>query len=187
MLLDFLEIRASQQQVVAAAGLTEAILTGGARVDQLAEAVSVLAPGHVLVGRYESSVEQLVEVVRDLQLPACVEWQGDFRDRVTGREFSLGHYSVITGATADMTQLYVVDPDAESLYLNGTIGRDAFRDKWWVDNMTPAEDGRHEMMRGFGLFFLVVPAATMERCATYNLSRVDTAFVRRYSHQLPPQ
>src|SRR5574342_478492 len=97
MLLENIGVEASQEAITEAAGARSRIARHGTRVDQLAKAVHVLAPGARLWYKEKASAEDLVYVLDICEYPVGVEWQGFFEDRIEDEEegADYGHYSVI--------------------------------------------------------------------------------------------
>lgn len=80
MLLAYLGIEVAQDAVAEAGGANDLIEMNGMRVDQLAKAVSILAPQARFWWKTNADLDELVTIVRKYQYPVGVEWQGVFED-----------------------------------------------------------------------------------------------------------
>jgi hypothetical protein len=80
MLLSNAGVDVTQEAVAAAGGASSLIAMNGMRVDQLARAVSRLAPGLVFYYKDHATMDELVRIVVDYRTPVGVEWQGLFED-----------------------------------------------------------------------------------------------------------
>lgn len=169
----------SQDAIALEAGVAATIKTNGSRIDQLADAVSKLAPDCVLMGRFESTLELLITVTDDLGLPVGVEWQGWFR-RSDGSQFDIGHFSVIEKVHRSLGSMEIVDPDAESVCAEGSIRIANFMARWWEDNeIIPGVKSRT-----FRLAFVIVPKSREGELRALGFAPVTYDFVKSASIDL---
>jgi hypothetical protein len=160
MLLEAYGVHASQQEIAAAAGVEDTIARIGSRIDQLAAAVTAIAPAFVTMGMYGATVRDLASVTNDLGLAVGVEWQSTFRG--PSGDFDVGHYSLVVSVDEVEGYITLIDPDDNSHFAEGRIAMDAFERRWWEDN--ELEPGKKS--RSWRLAFTVVPAelvAPLER------------------------
>jgi len=78
MLLNFIGIFVTQEQIVDASGVRGKLPTHGMTVAEMGKAVSVLAPSFEFWSKMHSTISELSEVVNLHQYPVGVEWQGVF-------------------------------------------------------------------------------------------------------------
>src|SRR5258705_9741263 len=113
MLLSNVGVAVTQQEVALAGGAEDLIEMHGMRVDQLAQAVKVLAPSAQFWFKALSTTDDVAELVLEHKYPVGMEWQGlfdDEGDEIDDPEPDYGHYSVITYVDHDKAQLIIVDP-----------------------------------------------------------------------------
>ncbi|MBK8026527.1 MAG: C39 family peptidase [Chloroflexi bacterium] len=128
----------SQDRVAEATGIRSHIPTRGCRVDQLAAAVQDLTPDYLLMGKYDSSVEDLVEITVNRGLPVAVEWRGTFLEP-NGHVWEEGHYSIVETVNLAARTLNLIDPfnGNNIAHQNGRMLIDDFVQRWWDDNYLP--------------------------------------------------
>lgn len=142
MLFSFYGLKVSQDEVAAAAGVTQTIVFDrGTRIDQLAKAVETLYPSeYILLAQYNSSIRQLAQLTDEYRLPVGVEWQGLFRWD-DGTYSQLGHYSVIVGVDQANGILKLLDPEEQNtLTPTGQISIKEFKRRWWEIDSIPYVD-----------------------------------------------
>jgi hypothetical protein len=137
MMLECYGHSVSPFEIADAAGVSGSIELHGSRIDQLAFAVSKVAPGFVLLGKFESDLELLIRLTEEMRVPVGVEWQGSFR-RDDGTTFDVGHYSILTGVNLPRGTMSIVDPDAQSCFSDGSVDIVDFLSRWWEDNEVSA-------------------------------------------------
>jgi hypothetical protein len=166
MLLANLEIEVTQEAIAEAAGATELIELNGTRVDQLAKAVSVLAPQAQFWYKDKASLEELISIVNDHHYPVGVEWQGLFEgddeedeeeedDTETGDD-DYGHYSIVTLADVEKQQLIIADPYKDFISQARIFGFKEFDERWYDYNeVTNPRTGRPKIVKDDHMMFIV--------------------------------
>jgi hypothetical protein len=142
MLFSFYALTISQTEIARAAGMADTIrISHGLRLDELNAAVKALYPGgeFVLLAKYQSSLDDVIQIVEGLRLPIGVEWQGRF-PRPDGSQYDQGHYSVITAIDLDRGLLFITDPEDHNLLTTqGVAALDGFEDRWWEVDVVPTQ------------------------------------------------
>lgn len=166
----------SQDEVAEATGIRPHIPTRGCRVDQLATAVQKLTPDFILLGKYDSSIEDLYTITTEWAFPVAVEWRGTFLEP-DGHIWHEGHYSIVEKVDLAARKVHLIDPfnGKNIAHQGGIIDLDEFVRRWWDDNYFPAAgtvdltdpDGWTEHIFTDHLIFALVPqaqsAALLER------------------------
>jgi hypothetical protein len=162
MLFSFYGLTVSQTEISRAAGMADVIRhSHGMRLDELNVAIEALYPdgGYVLLAKYQSSLDDITQIVEGLRLPVGVEWQGLF-SRPDGTHYDQGHYSVITAIDHDRGLLFIADPeDHDILTTDGVIPFDVFENRWWEVDVVP-RPGNFSVARVIEmerLIFVLVP------------------------------
>lgn len=179
MLLESHGLSVSPREIAEAAGVKDSITLLGSRIDQLAAAVKKLATGFVLLGKFESNLDLLIQLTEKLKVAIGVEWQGSFR-RKDGTKFDIGHYSILTGVSLSTASMSIVDPDADSCYSDGSLRIADFLARWWEDN----EVATGVKARSFRLSFVVTSEDDCEVYLALGFRPVDLAMVRLASIDL---
>jgi hypothetical protein len=162
MLFSFYGICVSQTDVSKAAGMADVIrIAQGMRLDELNTAIDALYPegDYLLLAKYHSCLDDVIQIIDGLRLPVGVEWQGRFR-RPDGTEYDQGHYSVLTAIDQDRRLLYIADPeDHDLLTPDGVIALDTFMNRWWEVDIVPLPDysANTEVIEMESLIFVLVP------------------------------
>lgn len=158
MLLDYIGVEATQEEITGAAGATKTIASHGTRVDQLAKAVHELAPGAKLWYREKASMENLEYVVNEKKFPVGVEWQGLFGDEEDDDDDDYGHYSIIAHIDKAKDELIVVDPYKDFPEQNRIVRISLFLKRWWDYNEVKDPYTRKKVYKkDEQLFFVVAP------------------------------
>jgi len=157
MLLENIEVSATQEEITEAAGATRTIETHGTRVDQLAKAVHQLAPDAKLWYREKANEDDLEYVLDVCKFPVAVEWQGLFDDEDEDEE-DYGHYSIISHIDKVKDELIVVDPYKDFVDQSRIIKMSLFLNRWWDYNeVKDPETGEKVFKKDEQLFFVVAP------------------------------
>lgn len=155
MLLEYIGVEATQEEITEAAGATRTIETHGTRVDQLAKAVDVLAPGVKLWYREKARIEHLEFVLSEHKFPVGVEWQGLFGDE---DDDDYGHYSIIAHIDKNKDELVIVDPYKDFPEQNRIVRMSLFQKRWWDYNQVKDPYTRKKVYKkDEQLFFVVAP------------------------------
>jgi hypothetical protein len=157
MLLENIEVSATQEEITEAAGATRTIETHGTRVDQLAKAVHQLAPDARLWYKEKATEDDLEYVLDVCKFPVAVEWQGLFDDEDEDDE-DYGHYSIISHIDKIKDELIVVDPYKDFVDQSRIIKMSLFLNRWWDYNeVKDPETGKKSFKKDEQLFFVVAP------------------------------
>jgi hypothetical protein len=172
MLLANLDIEVTQEAIAEAAGAAELIELNGTRIDQLAQAVSVLAPQTQFWYKEKASLEDLMAIVNDHHYPVGVEWQGLFEeeddeddeeddensdDTETGDD-DYGHYSIVTYADVEKRQLIIADPYKDFISQARIFSFKEFDERWFDYNeVTNPRTGRKKLVKDDHMLFIITP------------------------------
>lgn len=158
MLLSNVGIEVSQEAVAEAGGASSLIELNGMRVDQLAQAVRLLAPQVIFYYKDHATIHELVRVVKDYHHPVGVEWQGLFDDdedkeedeeedeepQAPGlmsdsesEENDYGHYSLVVHADRRKKQLIIADPYKDYFSQARIFSFHEFDERWYDFNEIP--------------------------------------------------
>jgi peptidase C39-like protein len=156
MLLENIGVKVTQEEITEAAGATRTIATHGTRVDQLAKAVHILAPGAKLWYKERASLDNLEYVLDECKYPLGVEWQGLFEDSVDEDDDDYGHYSVISHIDKAKDELIVVDPYKDFVDQDRILKISLFLKRWWDYNeVKDPLTGKKIFKKDEQLFFVV--------------------------------
>jgi ABC-type bacteriocin/lantibiotic exporter with double-glycine peptidase domain len=157
MLLEYIGVEVTQEEITRAAGATRTIATHGTRVDQLAKAVHELAPGAKLWYKEKSRLEHLEYVLNENKFPVGVEWQGLFGDEDDDDD-DYGHYSIISHIDKEKKELIIVDPYKDFVNQNRIVKINVFQKRWWDYNEVKDPYTRKKVFKkDKQLFFVVAP------------------------------
>jgi hypothetical protein len=147
----------------------------------LNQAVESLAPGYILLAKYNADIEDLETLVEEVGLPAGVEWQGMFVDE-EGKYFEEGHYSVVVGVDRDANVVTIVDPEKKSALETGKLSIADFEARWWEENDVPSltDPEAMEIICNAGLLFVVVPKDRDPQLLALGLQPVSLSLMREY-------
>lgn len=155
MLLENIDISVSQEAITEAAGATHTIETHGTRVDQLAQAVHVLAPHAKLWHKENASFDDIKYVLHEKKFPVGVEWQGLFEDQDNDDEDN-GHYSIVAHIDKAKDELIIVDPYKDFVDQNRIVRISTFEKRWWdFNDVKNLETGQITSKKDEQLFFVV--------------------------------
>ncbi|MEO8581006.1 MAG: C39 family peptidase [Patescibacteria group bacterium] len=164
MLLDYYGIAVTQKDVVHAAGADATVEEEGTRIDQLSTALRQLAPNYALWYKEDASIEDMVSLIDEHQVPVVVNWQGLFYDTLKeeaklSTAVTHGHYSLITDVNVQNDTITMVDPFYEFVEKDRIFPIDWFKSRWWdVDYKTDAATHQDIAYYTSRLLFIVVPA-----------------------------
>jgi hypothetical protein len=170
MLLANLDVEVTQEAIAEAAGAAERIVLHGTRIDQLAQAVSILAPQTTFWYKEKASLEELISIVNDHHYPVGVEWQGLFEtedeagddedeedDTETGDD-DYGHYSIVTYADVEKRQLIIADPYKDFISQARIFSFEEFEERWYDYNeVTDPRSGHSKIKKDDHMLFVVTP------------------------------
>jgi len=159
MLLENVGVSFSQEAITAAAGAIDTIAEYGTRVDQLARAVCVLAPGARLWCKEMASLDDVVYVLDKQKYPVGVEWQGQAGEDDEPSVGEYGHYSIISHVDLARGELIIVDPYKDYSERDRILTVRSFLKRWWDDNaIQDPQTGALHYKKDERLFFVVAPA-----------------------------
>jgi len=183
MLFSFYGLNVTQEEVVAAVGLTETIVRdGGTRIDQLAQAVRVLHPEYALLARYNCSLRDMKHILEEFQIPVGVEWRGLFLEP-NQTYVEKGHYSVITLLDDLRGVIYIADPEQKNVLTpNGEISMVEFEQRWWEINDVPRlhDPTQIEFIRNERLIFVLVKEQRQEALRNLGFQPATLSLMWRY-------
>lgn len=181
MMFSHYGLEITQEAIAEAAGVQETISEDGSRIDQLNQAVERLAPGYVLLAKYNASLEDLETLVEEHNLPTGVEWQGMFVDE-DGKYFEEGHYSVVVGVDRGADEVAIVDPERRSALEAGKLSIGDFEERWWEENDVPSltDPDAMEVICNEGLLFVIVPEDREPQLLALGLQPVSLSLMREY-------
>jgi hypothetical protein len=159
MLFSNIDINVTQQDVAMAAGVQDLIEMHGIRVDQMAQAVRVLAPGAQFWYKQQSTLDDLAKLVLEHKYPVGMEWQGLFEDEgEEDPEPDYGHYSVITHMDLDKREVVIVDPYQNYVTMDRIFSFDEFLDRWWDYNVIiDPTTGNPSALKDDKMMFIITP------------------------------
>lgn len=160
MLLSNLGIIVSQEEIAEAAGVADTIEDHGTRVDQIAQAVRVLAPSAQMWVKEEAELEDLLTLVNQYGYPTAVEWQGEFGQNEDDEEFEegdYGHYSIITNIDVDFDTVTIIDPYRDYVLRDRFFSLGEFLSRWWDVNDVFDDMGRSSEEEDYHLLFIITP------------------------------
>jgi hypothetical protein len=160
MLLSNLGIERTQEEIAQAAGVVNTIEEHGARVDQLALAISKLVPHVLLYYKQYASLSDIDTLLSVYNLPVGVEWQGLFYEREEDEEEDdeedFGHYSVITHIDYEKKAIIIVDPYKDYASSDRIIDIYKFLNRWWDDNeIKDPQTGKRKYIRDEKPLFVI--------------------------------
>lgn len=179
MLLSNIGIEVTQEDVAEAGGASSLIELNGMRVDQLALAVSRLAPQAVFYYKDHSTIDELTRIVIDYRTPVGVEWQGLFDDEEEEdddddfddtdesegavmedsetEDEDYGHYSLIVQAYRRRRQLIIADPYKDYFSQTRVFDFGTFEKRWYDFNEVPDPiSGTPMLVEDRNMMFIVV-------------------------------
>lgn len=166
MLLSHIGFDVTQHQVAHAGGAAETIVEYGMRVDQMARAVATLIPDAVFWYKNNSTMADIVALVRDHALPVGVEWQGLFQSDTNEsgedeNDEDPGHYSIVTRVDAERSLLTLTDPYPDFVERDRVFTFPEFENRWWDTNeLVDARSGATSLQRDQHMLFIITPKST---------------------------
>ncbi len=174
MLLNNLGVDVSQEAIAEAGGATKLIEMNGMRVDQLAVAVSKLAPSYQFWYKERANIQEIVRLVNVYGYPVGVEWQGVFEDEQEGEvhyypenedcwkegesDDEYGHFSVIAYADEQQKQFRIVDPYKDYISRDRVFTFRAFECRWYDYNeLQDPDSGKPIYVEDYHMLFIITP------------------------------
>jgi hypothetical protein len=188
----------SAETIAEATGVRETIFRRGCRTDHLADAVRTLNPDFVLLGKYDSTIDDLHTITTVWGLPVGVEWRGTFLEP-NGHIWHEGHYSVVVRVDKDAGLVHLIDPfnGVNTAHEQGVIGTADFLARWWDENYFPAPgtvnltdpDTWTEHVWTDGAIFALIPTADAAPLLELGFAPLTVDLPPRFHHpgrQLDP-
>jgi hypothetical protein len=155
MLLSFVGIEVSQEEIVEAGGVSEKLPTHGIFVSEMGNAIAVLAPGMQFWYKHYCSLSELRQVVMNYKYPAGVEWQGVFYEDA---DEDNGHYSVVTYVDSTNNIIMLADPYKRFAGSDRIFHILEFEDRWWDENeIRNLETNEVSYERDYHTMFVITP------------------------------
>ena len=141
MLLLNLGVNVTQEHLTSVLQAENFIHDRGLRIDELARAVTLVAPDAQFWFKEHSETNDLVTLVQDFQWPTGVEWQSLFYESIEeeyedteGEAYDFGHYSVVVDIRPEENLIVHADPYPEFAFKNRFFSLDWFESRWWDKN-----------------------------------------------------
>lgn len=131
MLASFYGIDLRQNAIVEAVHAESKLRRYGMTVQQLGEAISLLAPQFRFYMKEHASIDDLDYLVNQLLIPVGVEWQGVFG---WDADDDNGHYSVVTRLNRLTNTISLSDPYFNDRGIDRKFPIDEFENRWWDEN-----------------------------------------------------
>jgi len=158
MLFSHLGLDISQEEITKEAGIGETIKATGARIDQLAQAVSKLAPHTQMWYKNNASLLDITKILRKHNYPVAVEWQGLFEIEEEEGDDDAGHYSVIIDIDDKQQKIIMADPYKHYFDKDRIIATKQFIKRWWDTNEARDKStGKKILIKDNKLLFVVIP------------------------------
>jgi len=171
ILLSHFGVETHQEQMIDAAGVRSSIEKQGMSVRQLAKVIGTLYPYMSFWTKRDSTVSDLVAMVREYNYPVGVNWQGIFEyehvqeypgesedEHETGLSGQEGHYSVLVDLDTMSNYVQLVDPYGHYAGRDRFIKIQEFLTRWWDDNYeTDPLTGGHKYVYESRLMFTILP------------------------------
>jgi len=168
MLLSHFGVEVSQDDVTKAVGAEKRIKDYGMSVLELIMAVKKLAPDMVFWYKNDSSITELMEIVRRYNYPVGINWQGIFEDddygdggfEYDGEDDDEGHYSVVTDIDTLHNFIRISDPYGHYSESDRLFSIVEFEKRWWDEGYeyNPLTK-KQEYFKTNRLMFLILPAS----------------------------
>jgi hypothetical protein len=166
MLLDAIDIEIDQDEVRVAAGISQEILEEhGMRVDQLAFAVSKIAPQANFWFKFNANLDD-IRYIHSRGFGVAVEWQGLFYDSLEEEKAAiwgiddddLGHYSIVVRVDDDHDSVIIVDPYKDFVDQNRIVHIPVFMSRWWDTNeIVNPHTNKTQFVEDYRLLFFITP------------------------------
>lgn len=136
-LLRLAGIKATQDEIVAAARAKSRVMHKGIRPDQLARAVERLAPQQQIWLKQGATRRDLDTLINGHRLPVLINWQGLFYDsaeeerRLAKPGTDFGHYSLAMGINLNEDRIEIQDPYPDYADTPRSFPFKWFQKRWW--------------------------------------------------------
>lgn len=168
----------SQEEVVEASGAKDSVMREGISLHKLADGFRKLHPDYSVWQKYNSSVEDLANMVKSGYLVA-VDWQGVFVEDEYGDEYwsfkdkwkekwnnfrkiptlkgDQGHYCIVVEVSLKKGYIKFVDPYGHYAGKDRFIATWEFEERWWDDRIDVDVSGKKSYILEERLMFLIAP------------------------------
>lgn len=163
MLLDAIGVHIDQETITKAAGAEETILKEGLVLDQLALAVSRIAPEVKFWYKHQSTLDD-IRYILSRGYGVGIEWQGLFYDTEEEEEandevLDVGHYSIISDIDENKQGVMIVNPHQDFAYHDKPFSIPTFLRRWWDTNeVVNPFTGKKVLVEDLRLLFFVTPS-----------------------------
>lgn len=163
MLLSYLKVKTTQDEVVAAGKVQRRIRQYGMRPDMMATALKSLSPKHALWFKQNATMADIATLIEKYKTPVGINWQGLFyhtalEEKLSGSKSDRGHYSIIVGINKKHTQIAILDPYHDHQANPRIFSYRWFYRRWWDYVTEPdkktGKSKRHDTKR---LIFIITP------------------------------
>lgn len=164
MLLSHFGREISQEAIVAAAGMETRIKDYGMTVEDMARALRMIAPEMALWYKTDSKIGELREIVRSLNYPTGINWQGVFPDDEYDDypDFDFadddeGHFSVVVDVDTRENYIQIADPYGRFAGNDRHFPIVEFERRWWDEDweLDPVNQKRKYIYKSKPMFVVV--------------------------------
>ncbi len=162
MLLAYVGKKVTQEDVVSAARIKGRLKVHGARPDQLARAVEILAPDLQFWFKQHATSADLDTLTHEYRWPVGINWQGLFYDTLEEEkkedpEGDHGHYSVVIDVNKKNKTVTIADTYEEYYSKEPrTFALQWFHKRWWdVDHIKDKKTGKMDSIATKKLIFII--------------------------------
>lgn len=150
MLLSLYGIEVDQEEIVRQTGVGHKIQTHGMTIAEMGSYIERFHPQLQFWYKFESTVNDLSQLVNQHGMPVGVEWQGVFdypdEEKYEDEDDDPGHISVITGIDTAENCVLIADPDRHYAGKDRRFSILQFVRRWWDINeiVDPITGSREE-------------------------------------------
>ena len=156
MLLSFYHVSIDQQSVVDSLNISHKIAMHGMTIQEMGQFVKTNFPQLQFWYKFNSSIDELFQLVNNFKLPIGVEWQGifDYPDEeiLEDEDDDPGHIAVVTEVNIEKDFVKIADPDSHYAGTDRTISLQQFEYRWWDIN-----EINGQQINDFHGLFLITP------------------------------
>jgi hypothetical protein len=168
ILLNHLNIKATQSELAAAVGADDYIDELGMSIDELATSIKKVFPQVQFWYKENTTNQELETILHTFQSPVGVEWQGLFYSTPEEEEDDIededeppdfGHYSVVKDIDIENDLITLVDPYRDFADRDRMFSLEWFESRWW-DTNTEIVSGYKEVNRDERMMFVLTLKGT---------------------------
>lgn len=160
MLVGFCGFFFDQDEFVRAVGLEKKIYQRGMLVEEMALAVTKLAPELCFWFKRYTAINEISQLVNVFKYPVGVEWQGIFRyaSRQEAEDDDPGHYSVITALNTKENFIRLADPYKDYAGKDRKLTVLEFERRWWdINEVLDPKTKKAKEVDDYHVMFIVTP------------------------------